>query len=67
MIDNEISGEVFFTILKEGKKYQELNKIIRMMNSQRSDAEKVSFIEEGKKRGIHEVIKRNEITKNSLW
>ena len=36
-----------------------------MMN-RHSDAEKVSLIEEGKKRGINEVIKRNEITKNSL-
>ena len=35
------------------------------MNSQRSDAEKVSLIEEGK-RGINEVIKRNEIIDNSL-
>ena len=33
----------------------------RMMNSHRSDAEKVSLIEEGKKIGINEVIKRNEI------
>ena len=38
---------------------------IRMMNSQRSDVEKVSLIEEGKKIGI-EVIKRNEIINNSL-
>ena len=30
-----------------------------MMNSHRSDAEKVSLIEEGKKIGINEVIKRN--------
>ena len=33
---------------------------------QRSDAEKVSLIEERKKIGIHEVIKRNEIINNSL-
>ena len=38
---------------------------IRMMNSHRSDAEKVSLIEEGKKIGIN-VIKRNEIINNSL-
>ena len=29
------------------------------MNSHRSDGEKVSLIEEGKKIGINEVIKRN--------
>ena len=29
------------------------------MNSQRSDAEKLNLIEEVKKRGINEVIKRN--------
>ena len=37
-----------------------------MMNSQRSDAEKVSLIEEGKKISINEVIRRNEIVNNSL-
>ena len=37
-----------------------------MMNSQRSDVEKNNLIEEGKKIGIHEVIKRNEIINNSL-
>ena len=36
-------------ILDEETKYQELEKSIRMMNSQRSDVEKVSLIEEGKK------------------
>ena len=39
---------------------------IRMMNSQRSDSEKVSLIEEGKKVGINEVNRRNEIISNSL-
>ena len=39
---------------------------IRMMNSQRSDSEKISFIEEGEKIGINEVIKRNEIINSSL-
>ena len=38
------------------KKYRELKENIRMMNSQRSDVEKVSLIEEGKKTGIGEVI-----------
>ena len=37
-----------------------------MMNSYRSDAEKVTLIEEGKKIGIDEVIKCNEIINNSL-
>ena len=37
------------------------------MNSQRSDADKVTLIEEGKQKiGINEVIKRNEIINNSL-
>ena len=54
------------TILNEEKKYRELKEIIRMMNSQRSDVEKNSLIEEGKKVGINEVIKRNEIINNSL-
>ena len=56
------------TILNEEKKYQELKESIRMMNSQRSDVEKIkiSLIEEGKKIGINEVIRRNETTNNSL-
>ena len=38
-----------FDILNEEKKYREPKERIRMMNSQRSDVEKVSLIEEGKK------------------
>ena len=49
MTNNEISHEDFMTILNEEKKYRELKESIRMMNSQRSDAEKVNLIEEGKK------------------
>ena len=37
-----------------------------MMNSQRSDFEKINLIEEGKKIGINEVIKCNKIINNSL-
>ena len=37
-----------------------------MINSQRIDTEKINLIEEGKKIGIDEVIKRNEIINNSL-
>ena len=66
LMDNEISHEDFETIINEEKKYWELKESIRMMNSQRSDVEKISLIEEGKKIGINEVIKRNEIINNSL-
>ena len=37
-----------------------------MMNSQRNDFEKTSLTEEGKKTGINEAIKRNEIINNNL-
>ena len=37
-----------------------------MINSQRSDVEKISLVEERKKIGINEVIRRNEIINNSL-
>ena len=57
LINNEISHEDFMTILNEEKKYRELKESIRMMNSQRSDVEKISLIEEDKKRGINDVIK----------
>ena len=60
-INNEISHQDFMTIMYEEKKYRELKENIRMTNSQRSDVEKVSLIEEGKKIGINEVITHNEI------
>ena len=66
MINNEISHEDFMIVLNEKTKYRELKESIRMMNSQRSDAEKISWTEEGKTIGINEVIKRNEINNNTL-
>ena len=66
LINNEIKHEDFMTIIDEEKKYREPKESIRMMNSQRIDAEKINLIEEGKKIGINEVIKRNEIINNSL-
>ena len=49
LINNEIGHEDFVIIINEDKKYRELKQSIRMMNSQRSDTEKINFIEEGKK------------------
>ena len=40
-------------LLMSKKKCRELKESIRMMNSQRSDSEKISLIEEGKKIGIN--------------
>ena len=65
LINNEIMYEDFMTILNE-EKYRELKESIRMMNSQRSDVEKTSLIEEGKKISINVVIKRNRIINNRL-
>ena len=66
LINNEISHEDFVTIINDKKKYRELKERIKMMNSQRSDVEKVILIEEGKEIGINEVIRCNEIINNSL-
>ena len=66
LMNNEISNEDFMAILNGEKKYREMKESIRMMISQRSDAEKISLNEEGKKIGIIEVIKRNEIINSSL-
>ena len=63
LINNEISHE--WQLLMR-KKYQELKESIRMMDRQRSDVEKINLIQEGKKIGINEVIKCNEIINNSL-
>ena len=66
LINNEVSHGDFMTIMNEEKKYRELKESIRIMNSQWSDVENNSLIEEGKKIGNNEVIKRNEIINNSL-
>ena len=66
LISNEISYEDFMIIINEERNYRELKESIRMMNSQRRDTEKNNLIEEGKKIGIDEVIKRNEIINNGL-
>ena len=46
LINNKISHDDFMTILNEEEKYRELKESIRTMNSQRSDVEKISLIEE---------------------
>ena len=66
LINEEISHGDFMMINNEEKKYRELKESIRMINSQRSDSEKISLIEEGKKMGIHIVIKRNKMINNTL-
>ena len=49
LINNEISHEDFMTIINEENKYRELKERIKMMNTQRSDSEKINIIKEGKK------------------
>ena len=61
LTNNEISHEDYEAIINEEKKYWELKDSIRMMNSQRSNAEKKTWLKRVKKIGINEVIKRNEI------
>ena len=66
LINNKSSHEDFMIIINEQKNYRELKESIRMMNSQRSDAEKINLIEEDKKIGIDDVIKCNEVINNNL-
>ena len=63
LINNEVGHGDFMTIFNEEKEYRELKESIRKINS---DVEKNCLIEEGKKIGINEVIKRNKIINNSL-
>ena len=42
LINNKISYEDFMTIINKEKKYRELKERIRMMNSKKSDAEKMT-------------------------
>ena len=43
-------------IINEVKKYQELEKRIRMMNSQTSDTEKINLIEEDKTQALMRLL-----------
>ena len=56
LINNEISHKDFMTIINEEKKYRELKESIRMMNTQRSDSEKINLIEEGKKKVLMKLL-----------
>ena len=49
LINNEIEHEDLLAIIDEEKKYRELKESSGMMNSQRSDSEKINLIEESKK------------------
>ena len=66
LINSKNSDKDFMIIINEETKYRELKERIRMMNSLRRDTEKINLIEEGKKIGIDQVIKRNEIINKSL-
>ena len=56
LINNEISHEDFMTIINEENKYRELKERIKMMNTQRSDSEKINIIEEGKKQVLMKLL-----------
>ena len=58
--------KTLWQLLMRRKKYRELKENIRMMNSQRIDVAKIKLIGEGRKIGINEVIKCNEIINDSL-
>ena len=59
------SHEDFTTIINEERNYRELKQSIRIMKSQRSDIERNKPIEDGKKIGIDEIIRKNEKIKVS--
>ena len=59
LINNEISHEEFMILIKKERNYREIKESIRMINSQRSDTEKINLIEESKKIGTYEAIKRH--------
>ena len=60
LINNVIGHEDSMAIINE------LKGSIKKMKSQRKGAKKINLIEKGKKKGIDEVIKHNEIINNSL-
>ena len=56
LISNEISHEDFMIIINEEIIYRELKESIRMMNSQRSDAERINLVEGGKKYSLMKLL-----------
>ena len=49
LTNNEISHEGFMTIFNEGKKCRELKERTRMMNSRKSDVEKITWLKKANK------------------
>ena len=49
LINNKISYEDFMTIINKEKKYRELKERIRMTNSKKSEAEKMTWLKKEKK------------------
>ena len=47
-MNNEMSHDNFLTIINEERNYLESIESIRMINSQRSDTEKITLVEKGK-------------------
>ena len=66
LINNETIHELFMTTINQGRKQRELKESITMINNHRSDVNKITLTEEGKKLGVNEVIKDNKIINNSL-
>ena len=59
LINNEISHEDFMLIINEEKNYRKLKESIKIIKNLRSDTEKNYLIEEGKRKGIDEIIRQN--------
>ena len=56
LIDSEVGHEDYTTIINEEEKYRRLKEDLRMMTSQRSNAQKNKLIEEVQRIGINETI-----------
>ena len=56
LIKNDITHEDFVIIINEDKKYRELKQSIIMINTQRSDTEKINLIVEGKKLPLRKLL-----------
>ena len=59
IINSEISHEDCTTIINEEKNYRELKESIGMIKTQGSDTERNNLIEEGKRKGIDNIITQN--------
>ena len=56
LINNKIYHEGYMTVISHTKNYRQFKESIKMMNSQRSDTEKINLVDKGKKQALKKLL-----------